>query len=259
MTEIFTPNVFNTVIAAMLALAVIVFLALQKLEAPYGVAYSRRWGPSLSNRAGWVIMEIPAFTAFLAIWLTSPRAAETVPCVMGFLFEAHYFQRTFIFPFLMRGKSRMPVAITLMGMTFNTINAYLLAGWIFRLSPEGMYAADWLLSPQFIAGTILFITGMLINLHSDNIIRHLRKPGDTRHYIPHGGLYKYVAAANYTGELIEWVGYAVLTWSMAGVVFAIWTFANLAPRARKLHERYAARFGEEYLSLHRHYLLPFIY
>ena len=42
-------------------------------------------------------------------------------------------------------------------------------------------------------------------------------------------------------------------------MFAIWTFANLAPRAVKLHRRYEKEFGSEYTSLHRRYMIPYIY
>ena len=118
---------------------------------------------------------------------------------------------------------------------------------------------SWLESPLFILGTLIFLMGMGINLHSDHIIRKLRRPGDTRHYIPMGGMFRYVTSANYFGELTEWVGFAILTWSWPGLVFAIWTFANLAPRARATHRRYIDQFGESYSSLHRRYIIPFIY
>jgi 3-oxo-5-alpha-steroid 4-dehydrogenase 1 len=72
-------------------------------------------------------------------------------------------------------------------------------------------------------------------------------------------MFRYVTSANYLGEFTEWVGYAILTWSAAGAVFALWTFANLAPRAVKLHERYCDEFGDEYRKLNRRYILPFIY
>ena len=68
----------------------------------------------------------------------------------------------------------------------------------------------------FILGTVVFFAGMAINMHSDHVIRHLRKPGDTRHYIPRKGFYKYVTAANYLGEFTEWTGFAILTWSAPG-------------------------------------------
>ena len=145
------------------------------------------------------------------------------------------------------------------GITFNVLNALMQGGWIFYVAPEDMYTPDWLYTPQFIAGVAIFATGFAINLNSDNIIRNLRKPGDTRHYIPRGGMFRYVSSANYFGEFLEWVGFAVLTWSAAGAVFAIWTFANLAPRARKIHRRYAEEFGKEFTDLHLKRIIPFIY
>ena len=50
-----------------------------------------------------------------------------------------------------------------------------------------------------------------------------------------------------------------MSWSWAGVVFVLWTFANLAPRAASLRRRYAAEFGEEFTRLNRKRILPFIY
>lgn len=257
--EIEWNMMFDRLLMAMTAMAAVVFAALHFVEAGYGVAYTRRWGPTVNNRLGWVMMESPVFAAMLALWLLSPRRCEIAPAVMAALFELHYFQRSFIFPLLIKGKGRMPLSIILMGVTFNLINALMQGGWIFYLSPAGRYDTSWLASPQFIAGTVIFFTGMAINLHSDRIIRHLRKPGDTGHYIPRGGMFRYVSSANYLGEVIEWTGFAVLTWSWAGAVFALWTFANLAPRARKLHARYTRDFGERFTSLNLKSIIPFIY
>ena len=90
-------------------------------------------------------------------------------------------------------------------------------------------------------------------------IRRLRKPGDTRHYIPRGGMFRYVSSANYFGELTEWIGFAIASWSWAGAVFAWWTFANLAPRSASLYRRYQREFGTEFTSLRRKRIIPFIY
>ncbi len=256
---IFDSTLYDWVLTGMAVMAVIVFFALQKIEAAYGMTYSPKWGPSLNNKVAWILMEAPAFIIMALIWILSPRAGEIAPCIMAGLFELHYFQRTFIFPLLMRGKSRMPLTIMLMGMIFNSINAYLIGGWLFHLAPAGLYTPQWLYSPLFILGCLIFFAGMAINIHSDHVIRSLRAPGDTRHYIPKKGLYKWVAGANYFGEFTEWVGFAILTWSAAGAVFALWTFANLAPRAKSLSARYTARFGDEFTSLHLRYIIPFIY
>lgn len=151
----------------------------------------------------------------------------------------------------------MPAGIMLMGITFNLLNGYMQGEWIFHLAPQDMYTESWLYSPQFIIGTILFFTGMGINIQSDHIVRHLRKPGDTNHYLPKKGLFKYVTSANYFGEIVEWCGFAILTWSASGAVFAWWTFANLVPRANTIYHKYKAMFGNELGNRKR--VIPFIY
>lgn len=253
--SLFQPENFNLFLIVMAAVAVMVFVGLHIVEAGYGIAYNPKWGPSVGNRLGWVMMESPVFVVMTALWACSDRMLQTAPLAMFLIFQLHYFQRSFIFPLLIRGKSRMPLSIILMGVTFNTLNALMQGGWIFYVSPADRYPASWLWSWQFIAGTCIFLAGMAINIHSDAIIRNLRKPGDTRHYLPRGGMFRFVTSANYLGELTEWVGFAVLTWSWAGVVFALWTFANLAPRAGKIRKRYQAEFG----PLTQKRLIPFIY
>ena len=250
---------------AMFAMAIIVFIALFFFKAGYGYLSASHWGPKINNKAAWVIMESPAFI-FLLLYVIDYLISghdtgneKAVLLIMAAFFLVHYFQRAFIFPFLMRGKSEMPILIMLMGMTFNGLNSYFIGSWLFEFAPAGKYTMEWLSSPQFIIGGLIFITGMLINLDSDHVIRHLRKPGDTKHYIPKKGLYKYVTSANYFGELTEWTGYAILTWSPAGLLFAVWTFANLAPRSKALTEKYEQEFGDEYKELKKKNLIPFIW
>ena len=100
---------------------------------------------------------------------------------------------------------------------------------------------------------------MFINIQSDSIIRNLRKPGDTKHYLPKKGLYRYVTSANYLGEFVEWCGFAVLTWSWSGALFAVWTFANLAPRAARIYERYKTEFAGELDTKKVKRMIPFIW
>ena len=255
----FEPQVYYSVVTIMIALAFIVFVALHRIDAAYGITYSPKWGPSVGNRLGWILMESPVFIAMVLLWIFSPRRGQPAEIVMASLFLLHYFQRSFIFPMLIRGKSRMPLAIVALGVTFNLVNAYMIGGWIFYVAPADEYPLNWLWSPLFILGTVIFFAGMVINIKSDSIIRNLRKPGDTKHYIPRGGMYRYVTCGNYFGEVTEWLGYAILTWSLGGLAFFLWTFANLAPRARTIHKRYVREFGDEYSKLNLRYILPFIY
>ncbi len=249
---------YELFLLAMTLLAVVVFIALHFVEAGYGYLFNPKFGRPIPNRLGWVLMESPVFFAMAALWFCSERRFEAAPLALLLLFELHYFHRSFIFPLRLRGNSQMPSGIVAMGMLFNTLNALMQGGWIFYLAPADYYA-DWLSKPPFWIGAAIFFAGMAVNLRSDAIIRNLRRPGDTRHYIPRGGMFRYVSSANYFGELTEWIGFAVASWSWAGVVFVLWTFANLAPRAASLRRRYEQEFGDEFRALKRKRILPFIY
>ncbi len=252
-----TLHEFNIFLLIMSGIAAVVFVALYFLKAGYGMFRDSRWGISLNNKVAWVLMEAPVFIVMALLWWGSERRFETAPLIIFLLFELHYFQRSFVFPFLMKGKSRMPVSIMLMGVVFNVLNGFMQGEWLFYLAPADRYTTEWLTTPPFIIGTLIFFTGMVINWHSDNVIRHLRQPGDTRHYLPQKGLYRYVTSANYFGELVEWTGFAILTWSAAGAVFAWWTFANLVPRANAIYHRYQQEFGTQMGKRKR--IFPFLY
>ena len=251
-------ELFNGFLIGMVVLAVVVFVTLFALPAGYGQYIGERWGSSIGNRAGWVVMEVPVVLVFALYWLASDRTFATTPLVFFLIFNLHYLQRTFVFPLLIRGNDRMPWSIILFGMLFNTANAFMQGTWIFFLSPEEQYTPAWLATPQFVIGAAIFLAGFVINLHSDHVIRNLRKPGDDAFYIPRGGMFRYVTSANYLGELTEWVGWAIMTWSWAGLVFAIWTFANLGLRANTHHKWYIEKFGDEY-PRNRKRMIPFLY
>lgn len=258
-SELISLECYNTFLVVMAAVALVVFVALYFVEAGYGYLFNPKFGFPVPNKLGWVLMESPVFFAMAALWSMSDYAYQTAPLVLFLMFELHYFQRSFIFPMLMRGKSKMPIGIVLMGMIFNTLNAVMQGGWIFYYAPEMGYYDDWMSKPYIYIGAVVFLFGMITNIHSDYVIRNLRKPGDTKHYIPKGGMFRFVSSANYFGEFMEWVGFAIASWSWAGVVFAWWTFANLGPRSASLYKRYEREFGEEFTSLKRKRIIPFIY
>ena len=254
-----TTSQFELFLWIMILLAVIVFIALYFVKAGYGMLRDGRWGPKIDNRLGWILMEAPVFVAMTLLWWFSDRRTDTVRLIFFGLFQLHYLNRAFIYPLLIRTPSPMPTGIITMGVVFNVLNACMQGGWIFYISPADSYPIAWLSSPQFLIGTVLFFAGMAINLHSDHIIRHLRKPGDHNHYLPRGGFFRYVTSANYFGEIVEWSGFAILTWSLWGAVFAIWTFANLVPRANTIWHRYREMFGNEVSQAKLKRIIPFIY
>ena len=68
---------------------------------------------------------------------------------------------------------------------------------------------------------------MYINLSSDTILINLRDNNNDNYKIPYGGFFKYVSCPNYFGEILEWLGFAILTWSLSGLAFMLWTCFNL--------------------------------
>ncbi len=228
---------------AMVALGVITFVALLVITAPYGRHYSNEgWGPKVPNRLGWVLMEIPSVIVFAWVFSRGQNATELVPLVLLGIWQWHYIHRTFIFPLRIKTQGKfMPLLVALLGASFNCFNSYLNARWISQL---GTYSADWLTGPCFLIGASIFLVGFVLNVHSDSVLFRLRAPGETGYKIPQGGAYRWVSSPNYLGELLEWLGWSIATWSTAGFAFFIYTAANLVPRAMSNHRWYQETFED---------------
>jgi len=234
------PRLYWSLVALVFAAAVVTFFALLRITAPYGRHARPGWGPALSARAGWIVMESPAVLLFVAVFIAGPNAAGLVPLVLLGMWQLHYLNRTFVYPLRLRVTGRrMPIVVIAMAIAFNCVNAWINARWISTL---GTYADDWLQSPAFLAGAGLFAAGFAINQHADTALIRLRGFGDSRYRVPDGGLYRWISCPNYLGEILEWLGWAIATWSLAGLAFAVFTIANLAPRAIANHRWYRQEF-----------------
>ena len=236
-------QVHGMLVWAIFVMAVLTFASLLRLTAPYGRHYrGGGWGPQISNRTGWIVMELPATVMFLSIYFIGQAAWHFVPLVFLGMWQFHYLNRNFVYPLRTRtaGK-RMPVLVVGAGFAFNSINAYVNARFISHI---GEYGLDWLGDPRFLAGLVVFLAGLALNIHSDNILLSLRKPGEAGYSIPRRGAFRYVSCPNYLGELLEWAGWALATWSLGGLAFFVYTAANLVPRARSNHLWYRTKFAD---------------
>jgi len=242
-------------VAIHLALAPLTLLILVFISAPYGRFVRDGWGPQVPGRLGWIIMETPAVVGFVVVWLSTGGWARTASLLFGGLWLVHYIHRTFIFPFRLASTRPMPLVVALLAFAYQCLNAPTQA-W--QLGALGDYSTAWLTDPRCLSGLAIMVGGLVVNVQSDTILMNLRKPGETGYKIPARGLYRYVTAANYFGELLIWVGFAVGTWSLSGLAFAAYTFANLAPRAAESHRWYREKFGADYPS-ERKRLIPFIW
>ena len=95
-------------------------------------------------------------------------------------------------------------------------------------------------------GIICFCWGMFVNIQSDNILKSLRKDGETGYKIPHGGMFRFVSSPNYMGEIVEWVGFAMIVQTSAALWFALFSLIFLGWRAVKTHQWYSDKFKSEY-------------
>ena len=238
-----------------IGLSIFVFCLLFFISAPYGRHRRPGWGPTIPTRAAWLVMELPAVVTILVFWGLSDFPTAPGALALLALWQIHYLNRTFVYPFRTKTKGRRtPLLIAVMGGTTNVGVGYLVGRWLFELGPS--LDGAWMMDPRFIVGVALFGAGMALNMQSDNILFGLRKEGDTGYHIPRGGGYRWVSCPNYLGEIMEWVGFAIASWSPGGLAFALWTMSNLIPRAISSHRWYQETFDDYPKS--RRAVFPFL-
>ena len=210
-------------------------------SAPYGRHIKEGWGIEIPARLGWVVMESPCVILMIIYALVVRDQLQIIHKVFLLIWLTHYIHRTFIYPFLIEMTNpKMPISIAFSAFFFNLVNVSIQAFGIFYFT---QYSDNWISSPTFIIGLSVFLLGMYINIRSDYTIMAIKKKKGPGYHIPHSFLYKYLSAPNYFGEIIEWIGWAVLTWSISGIVFLIWVVANLFPRALAHHQWYKKKFS----------------
>lgn len=249
-------DVYHALLMLMFALAGATFVGVGLVVAPYGRHQRSGFGPAVPERLGWVLMESPAALVFAFVFFRGPRSDHLVPLLFLALWMGHYLFRAFIYPLRMRvrpGRS-MPLLVIVLAIVFNSLNGYLNARWITALGPE--YTWRWLITFRFAYGVLVFVTGLVINRWADGVLRRLRRPGEEGYKIPQGGLYEEISCPNYFGETLQWVGWAIATWSPAGLAFAAFTAANLVPRAVSHHRWYRRTFSD--YPRRRKAILPYV-
>jgi protein-S-isoprenylcysteine O-methyltransferase Ste14 len=234
--------IYRAVAYGWLALSAITLFVLLGRAAPYGRHARPGWGPTIAPRWGWLIMELPAAItiAALSVPLLSRDGWPQAWLLVG-LWELHYVNRAFVYPFRLRSTRPMPLTVVTMGFLFNLVNGWLNARGLTTFGPElGRAAID---SPRVIGGVVVFLLGLAINWDADARLLRLRRDG-AGYSIPHGGLYAFISCPNYLGEILEWSGFAIAAGSLAALGFAAWTIANLVPRALAHHRWYREQFPD---------------
>jgi protein-S-isoprenylcysteine O-methyltransferase Ste14 len=233
--------------------AALVFILLFYISAPYGKFLRKGWGPVIKSKWAWMVMEFPSPALMILFFITSDR--KSIPeIVFVMLWLSHYLHRTFVYPFRQSGREKpFPFLLVAMALVFNCLNGFVNGYGVFHIS---YYSESWLFSWQFIGGVILFITGFAVNKTADEKLLDMRILNPQEYIIPGGWLFEKISSPHYFGEIIEWSGWALMTWSLPGLAFFVFTFANLFPRAVSSHKWYKSHFTD--YPENRKAIIPFI-
>ncbi|XP_053880156.1 3-oxo-5-alpha-steroid 4-dehydrogenase 2 isoform X1 [Malaclemys terrapin pileata] len=167
-------------------------------------------------RGAWFLQELPSFLVpALLLALRSQPRLEPLGCrLLCGMFCGHYFHRTFIYSFFTRGRP-FPLQILLFGTLFCIYNGFLQGYYMIYCA---QYPKDWFTDFRFTSGVLLFLIGMGINIHSDILLRQLRKPGDHTYKIPQGFVAGLSAGSpSRTAAAVVGLSGAVVEWPIATV------------------------------------------
>ena len=230
----------STITIIWIIIGLILFPVILKYKAPYGRHSTKKWGKTISNKTGWIIMELPALLICPLFYLVNTTNLFTLNSIFILLWITHYFNRTVLYPLKIKTKGKkMPLIIALSAIFFNIINGFINGYFLSVTSYENINLI------LFSFGILFFISGLIINIKSDSLLISLRTKNETNKYvIPKGGLFEYVSCPNFFGELIEWLGFALMTMNIGSLSFFIWTFINLVPRALSHHKWYHHKFND---------------
>ena len=204
-------------------------------KAPYGKHSTKKWGKSIDNKTGWILMELPALLTCPLIYFAIVEEIN-LSIMFIILWITHYFNRTIIYPLRIKTKGKkIPIAIVASAFFFNMVNG-VFNGYFLTLVQFESISEFYL-----ILGFIIFIIGFYINISSDNLLIKLRT-NQKGYVIPNGKLFNYVSCPNFFGEIIEWLGFAIMTLNPGSLSFLIWTICNLIPRSKAHHKWYIENF-----------------
>lgn len=246
----YTGNTFyDTLLLIGFIFAALILISSFKGTALYGGRFGTRGrGIKFGSKLGWIVMELPGLLVFPIVFFMGKNALQPVPLFFLGIWLLHYSNRALITPLLMRvqpgSQASFDLSVVLLGWFSLSLHGYFNAAYISEFGTH--YDSSWFSDPRFITGLIIYITGFTLNIHSDAVLRNLRSKNpsatEARYKIPYGGGFKFVTCPQYLGEIISFIGLAVMTWNLGAVFVLAITIANLVPRALYTHRWFRKNF-----------------
>jgi len=194
---------------AMIITGFVTIIACSVITAPYGKFTTEKgWGIPLPAKLTWMIMESPNLWMGILLYnvLNVSQLIEThgpLPYtnlpnqILYGMFVLHYINRSLIFPLFLAQGNPMPISVMLFAFSYCCWNGFNQA---VSLLFTTTYPMDWLSSPLFLFGVVIFFLGMGINITADHHLLYLKakaKKDGQGYLIPTAGFFQLVSSANY--------------------------------------------------------------
>jgi very-long-chain enoyl-CoA reductase len=171
------------------------------------------------------------------------------------LWVAHFARRSAEAAFVHRyGKPTFPLQDALIEYAY-----YWGFGVWIGLSRTSTSAPEWVT----VLGVALFCAAELGNARAHWMLRSLRSTDPSARPIPRGFLFEWVSSPHYLFEILSWVGFYLVTRTLAAACFTALGAIILAfwgtQRHRAYRERFDGQAGRELYPSGRRALLPFVF
>ena len=223
----------------------------------FQLPYSKfRGAGKINSRAGMFIIYFLPILTYLWYFFQggAPQSMYHLVLLVAFLFL--FGKRCLEVLFLQRYSGGIGLTALILITFFYSAIAYMASIWQNIYTPATVGSTTIYLS-TLLPGLLIFLAGMWINFYHHLLLARLRK-GDNKEYtIPRGGLFRYVTCPHYLGEIIAWLGYAIMSKHLAvyGLVFII--ICYLSARSFRTRIWYRNTFPD--YPADRKALLPFIF
>ena len=117
--------IYDSILFPWLVLAIISFIFLFKVNAPYGKFSNNGWGKLFNYKIGWFIQEIVSPITFSYFFITGAADKNIISWILFSIWVGHYINRSIIFPIRLSNAKSIPASVIVSAIFFNLINGFI--------------------------------------------------------------------------------------------------------------------------------------
>ena len=213
----------------------------------------RQW--TIQKSLAWKILSLPAIPSILFFYIHGGGLEHSwgnPQRIFVSLYCLHYFYRSVVYPRRLRtSDQRYSIFVIVLTWLYYIPMGYFLGDHFARIQVPQSH----LHNATFYIGLGIFLLGLLSTIIHDEILIRLRSKPSSGYTIPTAGLFRSSSNAHYFSELVEWLGFLILTGAVPALLHWVAIYLLMLPQARKTHQWYHDYFGENYPK-NRSMLLP---